>query len=541
MRKHTVVFMACLFAALVLNGCGTQDYEVPFYKIKVPAEKTEVIDAFKAKKYESPVQPKDASVLKLSDKPKKTIDLTLEQCRAVALENNLDLKVQLIDPTIAQETVNAERAKFESAFIANINYFKFDQPNVSKVNIDGSQGNNTNMGLGVNMPLKTGGTVRFDLADTRAFSNSENIVINPVFTNGMSVSISQPLLRDAGVRTNTYFIRIAEYEKTIIDARTKLEVISVIAAMDRVYWRLYAAIKQLEVRKQQYELSKEQLDRAKRFVDAGVHPLIEVKRAEAAFADSLESIIFAENNLRNRQRELKLTLNKAGLKASSPTAVIPATQPNPMHYTFDTQELTSQAIGNRMEMLELELEIAKAVSQIDYLKNQALPLVNVNYTYNINGTGATRSDSYDLLFRNNFADHRIGLQLNIPLGNGRAKSDLRRAYYQRRQILASKEGRTAVIEVEVLNALDQLETNWQRILATRQSTLLEARLYEAEVRHFENGLSTSTEVRQAQTNLTNAQSTEINAIAEYQIALVDLAFATGTLLGSANIQWEPIK
>jgi outer membrane protein TolC len=106
-----------------------------------------------------------------------------------------------------------------------------------------------------------------------------------------------------------------------------------------------------------------------------------------------------------------------------------------------------------------------------------LPIINLNYTYNINGTGESRNDSYDLLFDNDFADHRLGVQLNIPLGNERAKSNLRQAYYQRRQILASKEGRTALIEVEVLNALDQLETNWQRILATRQSTLLEARLY----------------------------------------------------------------
>lgn len=165
--------------------------------MKVPAERTEVIDAFKAKEFESQVQPTDTSVLQLPKKPQKKIDLTLEQCRALAMENNLDLKVQLLDPTISQETVNAELAKFESAFVANLNHLRFDQPNVSKVNLDGNQGNNTDIGLGVNMPLKTGGTIKFDLADNRSFSNSTNLVINPVFTNDMSISISQPLLRDA--------------------------------------------------------------------------------------------------------------------------------------------------------------------------------------------------------------------------------------------------------------------------------------------------------------------------------------------------------
>ena len=45
---------------------------------------------------------------------------------------------------------------------------------------------------------------------------------------------------------------------------------------------------------------------------------------------------------------------------------------------------------------------------------------------------------------------------------------------------------------------------------------------------------------QAQTNFADAQSAEILALAEYQIALVDLAYATGTLLGAAKVQWEPI-
>jgi outer membrane protein TolC len=65
-------------------------------------------------------------------------------------------------------------------------------------------------------------------------------------------------------------------------------------------------------------------------------------------------------------------------------------------------------------------------------------------------------------------------------------------------------------------------------------------LFEAEKRQFELGLGTSTDVLQAQTNFADAQSAEILALAEYQIALVDLSYATGTLLGAAKIQWEPI-
>jgi outer membrane protein TolC len=106
--------------------------------------------------------------------------------------------------------------------------------------------------------------------------------------------------------------------------------------------------------------------------------------------------------------------------------------------------------------------------------------------------------------------------------------------------LASRDSRRAIIELEVLNAIDQVEANWQRILASRQRAILDGRLFEAERRQFEIGLRTSTDVLQSQISFADAQSAEIRALAEYQIALVDLAYATGMLLGAAKVQWQPV-
>ena len=221
------------------------------------------------------------------------------------------------------------------------------------------------------------------------------------------------------------------------------------------------------------------------------------------------------------------------------TVVIPATEPDPVHYQLDKEALVAKAIDNRMEMLEMELRIAQDVSTIDYLQNQALPLVTLDYTYNINGLGGTQGKSFDMLTDKNFEDHQLGLQLLVPLGNQAAKSRLLQAFYQRMQRLATRENRQTAIELEVLNATDQLEANWQRILASRQNVILTGRLFTAEKRQFELGLGTSTDVLNAQTTFANAQSAEISALTEYQIALVDIAYATGTLLGSAKVQWRP--
>ncbi|MHC4423193.1 MAG: TolC family protein [Planctomycetota bacterium] len=524
------------FVLLAIGGCEQIGGKEEFYEMEVPTEKLreiEVLDLEQMKAEEElPAEVNEAAAEELA--------LTLEEARALALANNLSLKVQLVNPTIAAKRVSEEEAKFEAAFFSNVNYNKIDTPEASLFELTGTQIDDSSVGLGVRVPLRTGGTVTFDMADRRTKSDTAFSIFNPSYSSRLSVSISQPLLRNAGNRVNTHSIRIAGYDQQISEAQTKLEVIRVIAAADRAYWRLYAARRLLEVRKQQYDLAQAQLEQARRFVALGERALVEVIRAEAGVAERLEGIIVAENSVRDRERELKQILHKPGLETQTATVLIAATEADPVHYELVGRRMVTTGIENRMEMLELELALAKDISTIDFLRNQALPVVTLDYTYNINGLGATRSDAYDLLYDGKFEDHFFGLQVLVPLGNEAAKSRLLQALYLRRQRLATHERRETLIELEVLKAVDQLEANWQRILASRQNTILSGRLFTAEKRQFELGLRTSTDVLDAQTKFAEAQSSEILALAEYQIAQVDLAFATGTLLGAAKVRWEPI-
>jgi outer membrane protein TolC len=471
--KSFALFIA--FGLLLVAGC--EQVPTEFYEYQAPPAKLRQIEQFDWEQMKAPPkEPPDAN-----QAPPQQLELALEQCRALAMANNLSLKVQLINPAIAAQAVSEQEAKFEAAFSTTASYTKTDTP--TETTLAASTADASNVDLGVQIPLRTGGTVTFDVIDRRLktdeVSSEFERTLNPRYVTDFSVSISQPLLRNAGNRANTHSIRIAEYDRQISEAQTKLEVIRVIAAADRAYWRLYAARKELTVRKQQYDLAQAQLAQARRFVDSGERAQVEVIRAEAGVAAQLEAIIVAENSTRDRERELKQILNKPGLETQTSTVLIPATEADPVHYDLAGDRIVTAAIENRMEMLELELQLARDASTIDYRRNQALPLVTLNYTYNINGLGATRPDAYDMLYDKNFEDHVLGLQLLVPLGNVAAKSRLRQAFYQRRQRLASRESRRTLIEVEVLKAVDQLEANWQRILASRQNTILQSRLYQS--------------------------------------------------------------
>jgi outer membrane protein len=355
----------------------------------------------------------------------------------------------------------------------------------------------------------------------------------------VELSLSHNLLRGAGRRANTAALRIAGYNRQSVEAQTKLEVIRQLAAVDRAYWRLFQARRELEVAQQQYELAVEQEARAQRRVDAGLSPPIEVTRAQAGVAERLEAIITAQNNVLLRQRELKRIINLPGLTLDTPTMIVTSTPPDPVEYVFDTQELVARALDTRMEMLEMELRLAADAANIAFARNQTLPLLTLDYTYRINGLGGSAQDAFHTLQRNRFEDWELGLTAEIPLGNEAAKSRLRMAILQRLQRLATKEARRLAITEEVLNAVDAINAGWQRVLAARQSVILNRRALLGEQRQFDLGGSTSTDVLNAATRLAEAELSEARALADYQIAQVDLAFATGTLLGAAKVVWEP--
>jgi len=534
MRIVRVALAVALFAPAAFSGCKALSGD-QYAEIQVPAEKLRDVStldlAAMSKPAEAPA-PSSPSAFASTE-----VSLTIEDCRTAALRNNLDLKVTLINPTISGETVRQEEARFEPYFSAGAALSKTDTPSIT--DLDNEQGSVLETDLGVSFPLRTGGTLTFSSPLTRFKASAGGFESEPVYDADAGFSISQPLLRGAGVRANTYGIRIARYDEQAAEARTKLEVIRVIAAVDRVYWRLYAARKELEVRNNELALAQAQLDRARRKVAAGTASEVETIRAETGVAERLEAIIIAETNVRQRERELKRSLNEAGLAMEAPTAIVPATEPHPTRHDLDTARLVKAAVDSRMEMLELELQIARDASTVDFQRNQALPLLALDYTYNVSGIGGTPDDAYDLLLDKRFEDHSLGLELLVPLGNKAAASRVRQAIFSRAQRLATKEARRSQITQEVLDAVDQIEANWQRVLANRQRTLLAARNLDAETRQFELGLRTSTDVLEAQARLADAQSAEINSLAEYQIAEVDLAFATGNVLGAAKVEWQP--
>lgn len=469
-------------------------------------------------------------------------ELTIEQARAEAIRNNLDLRVSVMDPRIAREETTAERARFEAVFRPSAR-FSSNEPALLEDRTTGTSArartDTAELGAGVSIPLRTGGRASVDLTQDYREGNSA-FSDTPAWGSSLAFSITQPLLRGAGREVNVAPITIAAYREQITEARTNLSVISTLAQIERSYWRLSAARKELDVRQQQYDLAMAQLQRAQRRFDRGDTPEIDVVRAQSGLAQRLEAIITAETSLLIEQRELKRLMNTPDASVTSGGLLVPLTEPAPMDYDLDSASLISVAMQRRMELLEIELSLLSDSLNITVARNNLLPGLDLTGTYTTAGLGRDLGRGIRDMADIRAQGYSVGVTGDIPLGNEAAEARERRAVLTRLQRLGTRASRRQLIEQDVLDAVDRVRSGWQRIMAARQSTILAARTLAGEQRQFDAGARTSTDVLDAAAALADAQSAEIRALTDYQIALTDLAVATGTTLGSADIRWQEI-
>jgi outer membrane protein len=231
-------------------------------------------------------------------------------------------------------------------------------------------------------------------------------------------------------------------------------------------------------------------------------------------------------------------MNRRDLPIESDTALEPSSIPNPVGLVIDGLAMARDAVENRMELLELDLQLAIDSSDIEVARNATLPDIAVRYDFGLNGNqSGSLANTYKAAFDGFYDTWSVGLSARIPIGNQQAEARLKQTILQRVQRLATRDQRVQAIRLEVFDVIDSINESWQRILAARLETVLAGRTYEAEKRQFELGLRTSNDVLDSSARLADARSREILAVVEYQAALVDAAFATGTIFGSSRIEW----
>ncbi|MDJ0817922.1 MAG: TolC family protein [Desulfobacterales bacterium] len=483
--------------------------------------------------------------------------LTVAEMRALVLENNLDLDVALLDPDIARLQISAEEGRFDAVIGSRFAFRRVETPRLNQNLVDftsddpvldGAEVKPTEIGqtrdeldfdLGVRLPLPTGGEIAVKgLLDRKRTLDPKNF---SQYLAGTRFSLSQPLLRDAGRNASFASIRLARVDQRISEVRTKLAAMRILARAEKAYWRLFAARKLLDVRAEQFRLAQESLDLVYRRVEQGLTARVEIARTEVGLYQRVEALIVAEVEWRLRQRDLKVFLATKRFPLRGERMIDVTTEPLLAGLDLDADALIQRALDERLELIEVELGIVRDGIEIAFRENQVLPIVNLDFEY---GT-LSRDDSLDNAWTSQWdfdnPDLSVGIRFEIPFTNQRRLAQRDTALLAKSQRLATQRARELMVREEVFDMLDIIDRNWQRIVAARQNVIVAGVNYDAELRQFEQGLRTMREVFEALSDLGDAQIREIGAIVDYQIAQIDLAFATGTLLGYSRVSLAPLE
>jgi len=472
----------------------------------------------------------------------KFLNMTLKDSIILALQNNYDIKIAKLDPMIKEKDVTVAKSEFDPKLKIEGKRDISEEPQ-SNTLLTGTIGviqrldESNELNATIEKPLETGAKFTFDFnLGIRQFLDPQTFqTLNPRSTSSIEAKITQPLLKGAGIFYNRSKIYIARNDKKKSILQLKEKAIEVINSVQEAYWDLVMAIEELRVRNKSLESAEDLLRKNRIQVKVGTLAPIEVLVAEDGVAKKIDEIIEAENDIKNREDDLKLIMNLSNHSILSDAAIIPLDKASftITDVTFD--ESTKIALANRPELFEKGLDIENARITVKQTRNQLLPQLDIEAGISYHGLAGDFGNALDSAFSEQFQREFFGVTLEVPLGNREARSNYSKAKLEARKQILERSKQEQVVVVEVRTAVREIKKNAESIKATEKAQELAQKRLEAEEKKYKVGRSTSLEVLRAQDNLTIAEGKAVKALVDYRISLGDLDAVQGNILEKNNI------
>ncbi len=510
--------------------------------------------------------------------------LTLNEAITLALENNKDIEVTRKNVRIAEFELLAARGVYEPRFNGQTHYERSTVPNVSifSSNQSTTQGSLvSNAGFTGYVP-RFGTVLRADFNNTRLTSNNPISILSPQANANFTFSLTQPLFRGRSFDQNRRAIEIAKRNLSLTDVQFRQRSIDIIAAVQRAYWDLTYALRNLQVQRDGVKDAKDQLAHNRRLVEEGQLAPIDIVAAETQVANFEQAVYEALNVVTQAENSLKNLIAPSRTDALWSESVTPIDPVDLEAPRTTLNEALTAALDNRPE-LEIN-QAQKDINAIDQRLYRELkkPQIDLVASYSSAGIGGSQNPNFASpfatpcdsttqspseyqacvirqqqlltqqqallssiggsptsvtdIFQNKYPTYRVGVTFNLPLlGDKTARAQYGRSLVEGERLETQREQIEQNIQVDVRNALQTLRTAEARLRAAAISRENSVRQYESEQRKLDNGQSDIYRVLERQTALTQARSAELRAQTELNKAISDLQRATGNSLKANNV------
>ena len=456
-----------------------------------------------------------------------TLKLSLDQSVALALEHHLGLHSARLSQQLQERSVVQEELRFGRSLTANLSNRSNHAPSISDLEkVKTSTSSSVGMGLGLAQQLVTGGRLNLDFSNNRSSSNAAFNLINPVYSSGVSLSFNQPLLQGRG-KVNRIGLRVARNALSASQMSVEGQAQDLRAQVSGAYWDLFLSLQNLQLREQFLAGAQRVLETAKVRAEVGSDPATNILQAEVGVAQRQQDIVNAQASLRQTEDQLKTLLGLDQDPQRLPLPLRPTDTPELQSFTGDPETGLAKTLAFNPAYRRAELDLKNADLQIALAHDQTRPTLNLNTQVGLSGTGATYSDDMSGI---KGADGRswVGaVSLDFPLGQTSAKERVQQRLIEKQQRQLSLEQLRLQLAQQVRNQHRQVETSRQREQAAGWTErLAEQSLTELEER-LNLGLSTVRQVLDAQDDLSQARLSRLQAVVDYNKALIEWRRLTG--------------
>jgi outer membrane protein len=402
-------------------------------------------------------------------------------------------------------------------------------------------------------------SAQFTFYNQRTNVNSALFSIDPYTTGYLDLQITQNLLYGFGSAVNGRNIRVQKNNIKVTNLQFRAQVAATVSSVLNLYWDLVEFWQDVRARQRELAAAEQLLDNNKKQAEAGSVAPIEVTRAEAQVYVSQQDLLVSQTNLLQQETVLKNAISRNGIANSTlvdahviplDTITIPAKDETP-----PIDQLVEQALANRSEIAQSRLNIDSNKLNLVGIKNALKPTLQAFAELTNNGLTGPITDvgsgtpgvpylagGYDNLlaqiFRRNYPNYSAGLALNIPLRNRAAQSDYVTSELELRQSELGLQQNLNQVRVDVQNAVIGLQQARARYAAAIKASALQQQTLDADQKRLALGASTAYQVVLDQQNVASAESSEVQALANYSHARIGLDQALGRTLEANNITFD---
>jgi outer membrane protein TolC len=471
------------------------------------------------------------------------VELTLDDAVMRALDRNLDIAVERLNPQVQDFNIARLRNAYKPTLNSTIFQQSRVQPPTNQLNGGNIVTNDTstyNAGIGQTLPWG-GGNFNVAWNNQKLVTNNTFANFNPTYNSNLIANYTQPLLRGLVIDTNRQQLKITAINRDISESQLKGTIATTLANVRNAYWEMLYATQALEVAKGSLDLAQKLVEDNKARVEVGTMAPLDVVQAEAEAASRRQALAQAEATLRTSELSLKRLIVNGTEDPLWRSTLEPVDRPTFRPEPLDVEAAVRSALQNRTDLDAARKTVESNDITLKLLHNQTLPALDLIANYQAQGLGGTQfirqgtglgstiidtipfgySRALSTLFGRDYPVWQVQLNVSYPIGGSQADATFARGRIQRNQAAAQLRSLELTVATDVTNAALQVESSLKRYEASSVARELSETRLQAEQSRFEVGLSTNFFVVQAQRDLATAQNTELRALLDYRRALVD--------------------